>query len=138
MKLIGIPLRKPSFNELTAAAVMGSGLWLLIVGLQHAGGFGLGRADAGALLVVVMWGSLSARFGIHVGQGDRHLVANVGDDNAVLGRLGGTVGSLVGHRVIGQEPAAEPGPAWLGGRAGTTLPGGCGGLGRRCHGHLAR
>lgn len=85
MKIIGIPLRKPSFDEVTAAVVMGSGLWLLLVGLAHATGLALERADAGALLVVVLWGALSARIGIHVGQGDRHLVANLAVSAVLLG-----------------------------------------------------
>lgn len=85
MKFIGIPLRKPSFDEVTAAAVMGSGLWLLLVGLAHATGMAMERADAGALLVVALWGALSARVGIHVGQGDRHLLANLAVSAVLLG-----------------------------------------------------
>jgi len=85
MKFIGIPLRKPSFGEVTAAAVMGCGLWLLLVGLAHAAGLPMERADAGALLVVVMWGALSARVGIHVGHGDRHLLANLAVSALLLG-----------------------------------------------------
>ncbi|MBK1613637.1 hypothetical protein CKO44_09160 [Rubrivivax gelatinosus] len=91
MKLIGIALRKPSFNELTAAAVMGCGLWLLIVGLLQAGGFGLARADAGALLIVVMWGAVSARVGIHVGMGERHLLANIAVSALLLGAYQGAI-----------------------------------------------
>lgn len=77
MKFLGITLRRPGFDELTAAAVMATGLWLMAVGLLHAIPWPIGKADAGALLVVVAWGSLSARVGIRIGQGQRHLMANL-------------------------------------------------------------
>ncbi|MEO8151588.1 MAG: hypothetical protein ABI605_00860 [Rhizobacter sp.] len=77
MKIIGIPLRKPRFNELTAAVIMGAGLWTLSVGLMHVLHVELSKADAGALLLVLLWGCVSARLGIRVGMGHRHLVANV-------------------------------------------------------------
>jgi uncharacterized membrane protein len=77
MQLLGIPLRKPGFNELTAAVVMGTGLWVLAVGVAHWLQLGLGRAEAGALLVVMLWGAVSARLGIRVGQGRQHLLANL-------------------------------------------------------------
>ncbi|HEY0818796.1 MAG TPA: hypothetical protein VGD46_08470 [Rhizobacter sp.] len=77
MKLIGVPLRRPGFNELTAAAVMGSGLWVLAVGLAHALRMDLTKADAGALLLVTMWACLSTRMGIRVGAGGRHLAVNL-------------------------------------------------------------
>jgi len=77
MKLIGIALQKPRFNELTAAAVMGAGLWTLAVGLLHVMQFEISKADAGALLLMVLWGCVSVRVGIRVGLGHRHLVANL-------------------------------------------------------------
>lgn len=77
MKFIGIPLRRPSFNELTAAAVMATGLWLAAVACLRVIHFDMPVADAGALLLVVSWGCVSARLGIHVGQGGRHLMANL-------------------------------------------------------------
>lgn len=77
MNLIGIPLRRPSSTEFTAAMVMGAGLWLLSVGLLHAAQFELSRAEAGALLLVTAWGCLSARLGIRIGMGHRHLLANL-------------------------------------------------------------
>ena len=36
MKLFGISLRKPNFGELTAAAVMATGLWVAAIGLLRA------------------------------------------------------------------------------------------------------
>lgn len=77
MKLIGIPLRKPHFNELTAATIMGAGLWTLAVGVMHFLQLEVSKADAGALLLVVVWGCVSARVGIRVGMGHRHLAANL-------------------------------------------------------------
>jgi len=85
MKLIGIPLRRPGFNEITASTVMGVGLWLAIVGAMHYFHAELDRADAGALLLVVLWGSVCARVGIHIGQGHRHLAANLLVSAALLG-----------------------------------------------------
>jgi hypothetical protein len=37
----------------------------------------MSRVDAGAALLVILWGCLSVRFGVHVGKGRAHLVANV-------------------------------------------------------------
>jgi hypothetical protein len=78
MKLIGIELRKPSFNEVTAATIMAVGLWLACLGGATALGQPMSKVDAGAALLVILWGCLSVRFGVHVGQGRMHLLANVG------------------------------------------------------------
>ena len=77
MTFLGIPLRRPGFNEFTAAVVMGVGLWVLALGLAQWLHLGLGTPEAGALLVVALWGTVSTRCGIRVGQGRRHLAANV-------------------------------------------------------------
>ena len=92
MNLIGIPLRKPSSNELTASAVMGVGLWLACIGLMLAFNIPLNRADAGALLLVVAWGCLSARVGIRIDKGQRHVVAQVMVSAVLLGAYAG-----IGH-----------------------------------------
>lgn len=76
MKIIGIPLRKPSWGELTAASIMGVGLWVAAVGVLHGLHVELDRGDAGALLLVMVWGCVSARIGIRIGEGQRHLAAN--------------------------------------------------------------
>ena len=68
---------------------MGAGLWVLAVGLMHALGADLGKADAGALLLVLLWGCISVRVGIRVGQGQRHLVANLLVTAALLGAYEG-------------------------------------------------
>ena len=61
MTFFGIELRRPSFNEITAATVMAIGLWVAAVGVAHASGHGLEAGDAGALLVVSLWGCVGAR-----------------------------------------------------------------------------
>ena len=84
MKILGLALRKPNFGEMTAAAVMGTGLWLAAMGLARSLQLPLDRFDAGALLVVLLWGCFSARVGIHIGQGQRHLAANLLVSGALL------------------------------------------------------
>jgi hypothetical protein len=84
MNLLGISLRKPNFAELTAAAVMGTGLWLAGIGVARALQLPIDRFDAGALLIVVLWGCFSARLGIRIDQGQRHLVANLLVSGALL------------------------------------------------------
>jgi hypothetical protein len=84
MNLFGIPLRKPSFNEVTAATVMAIGLWLLVTGLMRAGGQELGATDAGAALLVCVWSCVGARIGIRIGLGARHLAANLVVSGALL------------------------------------------------------
>ena len=77
MKIFGIQLRKPSFNEVTAATIMAIGVWLACMGGAVALGQHLSKVDAGAALLVILWGCLSVRFGVHIGQGRAHLVANL-------------------------------------------------------------
>jgi hypothetical protein len=84
MNILGIPLRRPKFGELTAAAVMATGLWLAALGFMRATQWPVDRMDAGALLLVVAWGCVSARVGIRVGMGHRHLVANLLVSGALL------------------------------------------------------
>ncbi len=77
MKLIGIQLRRPAFGEFTAASVMGVGLWVAALGVMRAANLGIDRGDAGALLVVMLWGCVCARVGIRVERGGRHLALNL-------------------------------------------------------------
>ena len=91
MTFFGIELRKPSFNEITAAAVMAVGLWVAAVGVAHASGHGLAAGDAGALLVVSLWGCVGARLGLGLGQGGRHLAANLGVSALLLGLYQGAL-----------------------------------------------
>ena len=83
MTLFGIQLRRPTFNEVTAATVMAVGLWVAVIGLAQVSGHALQARDAGALLVVSVWGCLGARLGVGIGKGGRHFAAHVGI-NAVL------------------------------------------------------
>ena len=93
MTFFGITLRKPSFNEVTAATVMAVGLWVAAVGLAHASGHGLDPVDAGALLVVSLWGCVGARLGLglRLGQGGRHFAANFGVSALLLGLYQGAI-----------------------------------------------
>jgi hypothetical protein len=84
MTFFGIQLRRPSFNEITAATVMAVGLWVGVVGLAQATGHGLEARDAGALLVVAIWGCVGTRLGLKVGAGGRHLAANLGVSAVLL------------------------------------------------------
>lgn len=77
MKFLGISLRVPTTSELTAAAVMATGLWVAAIGGMRVAGVEIGQVDAGALLVVVLWGCVSARLGIRIGTSHRHLFANL-------------------------------------------------------------
>ena len=85
MQLFGITLRKATFNEITAAAVMGTGLWLAGLGLAQASGHGLDIREAGALLLVSAWACIAVRIGLGVDQGQRHLAVNIGIIAVLLG-----------------------------------------------------
>ena len=85
MKLLGIPLRTPGANELTAASIMAVGLWVAAIGLTRVAPVTLDRSDAGALLLVLLWACISARLGIRVGMGGRHLGANLLVSAVLLG-----------------------------------------------------
>ena len=47
MTFFGIELRRPSFNEVTAATVMAVGLWVAVIGLAQVSGHALQARDAG-------------------------------------------------------------------------------------------
>ena len=85
MQLFGITLRKATFNEITAAAVMGTGLWLAGLGVAQASGHGLDIREAGALLLVSAWACIAVRIGLGVDQGQRHLAVNIGIIALLLG-----------------------------------------------------
>ncbi len=85
MNILGIPLRRPSFNEITAATVMGVGLWVAGVGLMKLLRLDLPPADAGAMLLVLLWACTSVRLGIRIEQGRRHLLANLAVSALLLG-----------------------------------------------------
>lgn len=77
MQVLGIALKLPTFNQITAATVFGVGLWIACLGVLSVTGHALGRQDAGAALLVFVWGALGAQLGVHVGKGTRHVLANV-------------------------------------------------------------
>ena len=77
MKILGIPLSKPSFNEVTASAVMAAGLWLAIVALFRVTQQPIDRIEAGAALLVIFWSCVGVRIGIRFDKGLRHVAANV-------------------------------------------------------------
>ena len=77
MKILGVELSKPTFNQVTAAAVMAAGLWMAAVALLRSAGQPLDRVDAGAALLVIFWGCVCVRMGIRVDRGPRHLAVNL-------------------------------------------------------------
>lgn len=77
MTFIGIVLRTPTASELTAASIMGTGLWVAAMGICRVAALPVDRVDAGAILLVILWGCISARMGIRIDQGHRHLAANL-------------------------------------------------------------
>jgi hypothetical protein len=77
MKIIGIPLRKPTFGEMTAAAVMAAGLWLACMGVWRQAVGPMSKTDAGAVLLLIFWGCACVRLGIRVDRGGRHLALNL-------------------------------------------------------------
>jgi len=77
MKILGVELHRPSFNQVTAAAVMAAGLWMAIVAVLRTAGQPLDRVDAGAALLVIFWGCVCVRLGIRVDRGPRHLAVNL-------------------------------------------------------------
>jgi hypothetical protein len=77
MKLLGVQLRKPTFNEVTASAVMALGLWMVYLGVAKSVGSVPDPITAGGMLVVIFWGCVCARFGIRIDRGLPHLVLNV-------------------------------------------------------------
>lgn len=85
MKVLGIELRRPTFNEVTSASVLAVGLWVALIGLARAAGFDLTPMDAGAALLVLGWSCVAVQIGIHVGRGHRHLAANVVISAMLLG-----------------------------------------------------
>ncbi len=91
MTFFGIELRRPSFNEITAATVMAVGLWVCAVGLAQASGHALGAHDAGALLMVSIWACVGTRVGLKVAKGGRHLAANIGVSALLLGLYQGAM-----------------------------------------------
>ena len=91
MTFFGIELRRPSFNEVTAASVMAVGLWVAVIGLAHVSGHALQARDAGAVLVVAVWGCIGVRLGFGVGQGGRHLAAHLGVSAMLLGLYQGAL-----------------------------------------------
>lgn len=95
MNLLGISLRRPRFWEITASAVMASGLWVAILGLVKVGGWTLSGRDAGALLIVMLWGAISARVGVRIGQGLQHLAANLIVSAVLLGGYQLAMASLI-------------------------------------------
>lgn len=85
MTVFGIVLRRPTFNEITAAAILGIGLWMTGLGLAHASGHAVEMRDAGALLLVSTWACVAVRVGLGVDQGGRHLVVNIAVIAVLLG-----------------------------------------------------
>lgn len=91
MKILGIALRKPNFNEITVAVVMATGLFVAALGVMRAFHMPIDQIEAGALLLVVLWGCISVRLGIRIEQGKQHMVANLMVSALLLGAYKGAV-----------------------------------------------
>lgn len=94
MKILGIQLNKPTFNEVTASAVMAAGLWLACVALFKVSDQPLDRVEAGAALLMIFWGCVGVRVGIRFDRGLRHVAANVICGGAILVLYQGLVALL--------------------------------------------
>lgn len=77
MKILGIELSKPSFNEVTAAAIMAAGLWLACMALWRVVAHPMDRVEAGGALLVIFWACVGVRMGIRFDKGLRHVAANM-------------------------------------------------------------
>jgi hypothetical protein len=84
MKILDIQITKPSFAEVTAAAVMAAGLWLACMALMRLSQHPMDRIEAGAALLVIFWSCVGVRMGIRVDRGVRHLALNVLFGGAIL------------------------------------------------------
>ncbi len=91
MKLLGIELRRPSFDEVTAATVLAVGLWIAVVGIARVSGHALLGPEAGALLVLALWACIAVRIGLALDKGRRHLVANIAVSAVLLGVYQGAI-----------------------------------------------
>lgn len=92
MNIFGIPTRRPSFSEVTAASLMALGVWLGAVALLFRLDHAPTAFDAGALLVVLAWGCIGVRLGIRPDRGSRHVMANLAVSAVLLGFYAGVWG----------------------------------------------
>ena len=91
MKLFGIALRKATFNEITAAAVLGTGLWMVGLGFAHASGHALDIREAGALLLVTAWACIAVRIGLGIDQGRAISWSTSASSRVLLGAYDGAL-----------------------------------------------
>jgi hypothetical protein len=94
MKILGIELSKPSFGEVTAAAVMAAGLWLAAVAAWRVSNHPMDRIEAGAALLVIFWACVGVRMGIRFDKGPRHVAANMLCAGVILAVYQGIVALL--------------------------------------------
>ncbi|HWH84533.1 MAG TPA: hypothetical protein VNU71_20070 [Burkholderiaceae bacterium] len=92
--LFGIALRRPSFDDITAASVLAVGLWLLTAGLLSRLGSPLDAFDAGASLLVIEWACVAAQVGVRPNLGARHLLANLAVSALLIGVYAASWGLL--------------------------------------------
>lgn len=81
MMVLGVEIKKPSFWEATLSVAIGVGLWCALMFSPLASS---DAREAGSVLAVAVFGSLTSAMGIHVGKGWRHLALNVAGSIAVL------------------------------------------------------
>jgi len=95
MKILGIELSRPSFNEVTASAVMAAGLWLAFVAVWRVSAQPMDRIEAGGALLVIFWGCVGVRMGIRFDKGPRHVAANMLCAAVILAVYHGIIALLV-------------------------------------------
>ncbi|HZF80547.1 MAG TPA: hypothetical protein VEZ89_12235, partial [Rubrivivax sp.] len=66
-----------------------TGLFIAALGLMRSLNMPIDHVEAGALLLVVVWGCISVRLGIQIDKGRHHMAANVMVSALLLGAYKG-------------------------------------------------
>lgn len=77
MNILGVTLNKPSFTEVTWAALIACVWWVAALGIWTVAGGRPEPVDAGATLLIIFWGCICPRCGIRIDRGFSHLALNM-------------------------------------------------------------